>query len=185
MIFTKQKQIIICVLAGIIVGVGLLFLYLLRAHTYVTDEPAACVNCHVMSPYYATWKHSSHGRDVTCNDCHVPHENFLKKWLFKGTDGVKHVAAFVTGSEEEVIHPQTASSQVIMNNCIRCHEQLNTEFVKTGRMDFKSTLEGEGHACWDCHRDVPHGENGLSSTPAAIVPYPESPAPEWLKEMIK
>jgi cytochrome c nitrite reductase small subunit len=52
-------------------------------------------------------------------------------------------------------------------------------------MDFKSTLEGEGHACWDCHRDVPHGENGLSSTPAAIVPYPESPAPEWLKEMIK
>ena len=48
-------------------------MYLLRAHTYfVGDDPSACVNCHIMTPYYATWSHSSHGRDATCNDCHVP-----------------------------------------------------------------------------------------------------------------
>ena len=185
MSLSKQKQIIISIVAGIIVGGGLLCLYLLRAHTYVKDDPAACVNCHVMAPYYATWKHSSHGRDATCNDCHIPHENAVKKWTFKGTDGVKHVAAFMTGSESEVIHAQTASSQVIMNNCIRCHEQLNQEFVKTGRVDYMATQMGAGKACWDCHRDVPHGKNSLSSTPAAIVPVPESPVPEWLRKMIK
>ena len=86
-------------MAGTIVGGGLFFLYMLRAHTYLTDEPSACVNCHIMSPYYATWMHSSHSRKATCNDCHVPHENFVKKWTFKGMDGMKHVAAFLTSSE--------------------------------------------------------------------------------------
>ncbi len=84
------------IIGGVMVGGGGLFMYMLRAHTYLGDEPAACVNCHIMAPYYATWFHSSHGRDATCNDCHVPHENAVKKWTFKGMDGMKHVAAFLT-----------------------------------------------------------------------------------------
>ncbi len=184
MLFSKRKQIIISILAGVIVGGGFLFLYLLRAHTYLTDEPSACVNCHIMSPYYATWMHSSHGRDATCNDCHVPNDNFVKKWAFKGMDGMKHVAAFLANSESQVIQAQSVSSQVIMNNCIRCHEQLNTEFVKTGRINYMLSQTGEGKACWDCHRDVPHrGKNSLSSTPASIVPYPSSPLPDWLRKL--
>ena len=79
-------------------------------------------------------------------------------------DGVKHVAAFLTSSEPQVIQAHPASSQVIMNNCIRCHEQLNTELVKTGRIDYMMSEVGKGKACWDCHRDVPHGgKNSLSS----------------------
>ena len=164
---------------------GGFFFYMLRAHTYLGDDPAACVNCHIMSPYYATWFHSSHARDATCNDCHVPHENIVKKWTFKGMDGMKHVAAFLTKSEPQVIEAHEASSQVIMNNCIRCHTQLNTEFVKTGKIDYMMSMVGEGKACWDCHRDVPHGgKNSLSATPAAIVPLPESPVPEWLRKMV-
>lgn len=160
--------------------------YLLRAHTYLGDEPSACVNCHIMAPYYATWFHSSHSRDATCNDCHVPHENAVKKWTFKGMDGMKHVAAFLTKSEPQVIRAHEASSEVIMNNCIRCHTQLNTEFVKTGKIDYMMSQVGEGKACWDCHRDVPHGgSNSLSSTPNALVPYPESPVPDWLQKMLK
>ncbi len=96
-IFPSYKSKIIAVIVtGVIVGGGVLFMYMLRAHTYLGDDPAACVNCHIMSPYYATWFHSSHARDATCNDCHVPHENAVKKWTFKGMDGMKHVAAFLT-----------------------------------------------------------------------------------------
>lgn len=84
------------IIGGVIVGGGALFMYMLRAHTYLGDDPAACVNCHIMTPYYATWFHSSHARNATCNDCHVPHENAVKKWTFKGMDGMKHVAAFLT-----------------------------------------------------------------------------------------
>ena len=188
----KQK-IGLLVAAGVIVGLGGLFMYLLRAHTYLGDDPAACVNCHIMTPYYASWSHSSHGRvdaksnGATCNDCHVPHQNLAMKYGFKAMDGLKHVAYFVTNSERQAIMAEDMSAKVIMDNCIRCHTQLNQEFVKTGKIDFMMAKKGEGMACWDCHRNVPHGGmNSLSSTPKAEsqVPLPPSPVPDWLQNML-
>ncbi len=177
-----RRKIFAIVTCGVLCGGAALFLHLLRAHTYLGDEPASCVNCHIMAPYYATWFHSSHSRDATCNDCHVPADNPLKKWAFKGKDGMRHVSAFLVGGEPFVMQAHEESSRVIMDNCIRCHTQLNTEFVSTGKMDYMTARSGEGKACWDCHRDVPHGgKNSLSSTPAALVPYPPSPVPEWLR----
>lgn len=179
-----QKVLLLC-LAGFFVGGGLLFLYMLRFHTYLGDDPSACVNCHIMQPYYATWNHSSHGRGgtVTCNDCHVPHENVARKYAFKGMDGMKHTAAFLTFSEPQVPAAKDPSAQVIMDNCIRCHTQLNQELVKTGRIDYMMAKRGEGVECWHCHRNVPHGGmNSLMSTPGAegVTPLPPSPVPEWL-----
>ncbi len=52
-----RSKIIAVMIGGVIVGGGALFMYMLRAHTYLGDDPAACVNCHIMSPYYATWFH--------------------------------------------------------------------------------------------------------------------------------
>ena len=187
-IFSYRQKVVLLVTGGIVVGLIGLFMYMLRMHTYIIgDDPAACVNCHIMSPYYATWSHSSHGRDATCNDCHVPHQNLFMKYFFKGKDGMKHVAYFVTHSEHQAINAEDASAQVIMDNCIRCHTQLNREFVTTGRIDYMMAKRGEGKACWDCHREVPHGGvNSLSSTPYAEsqVPLPSSPVPEWLQRMV-
>jgi len=173
------------VLGGIFLGAALYFLYALRFHTYLGDDPSACVNCHIMAPFYSTWMHSSHGRDATCSDCHVPHENAVRKWTFKGMDGMKHVGKFIIGSENDVIRAEEASSSVIMDNCIRCHEQLNNEFVKTGRINYMMAQTGDGKACWDCHREVPHTRSSsLASTPDALIPYPPSPVPEWLQNIV-
>ena len=96
-IFSYRQKVFLLVAGGVIVGLTFLFLYLLRMHTYIAgDDPAACVNCHIMTPYYATWSRSSHGRDATCNDCHVPNGNIVAHYGFKGIDGMKHVAYFVT-----------------------------------------------------------------------------------------
>ncbi len=183
----KQK-VALTTLSGIAVGLVILFMYLLRMHTYIIgDDPAACINCHIMSPYYATWSHSSHGRDVTCNDCHVPNDNIAAHYAFKGIDGMKHVAYFITHSEHQAIQAESMSDEVIMDNCIRCHKQLNQEFVKTGRIDYMEAKRGEGKACWDCHRNVPHmGKNSLSSTPNAefVEPIPPSPVPGWLQRAL-
>ena len=187
--FSYSQKVGLLVLAGVIVGLGGLFMYLLRAHTYfIGDDPAACVNCHVMTPYYATWSHSSHGRDVTCNDCHVPHQNIAMKYGFKALDGLKHTAYFVTNSERQAPMAESLTGQVVMDNCIRCHTQLNQEFVKTGRIDYMMAKQGEGKACWDCHRNVPHdGMNSLMSAPNAegVTPLPPSPVPEWLQKLMK
>ena len=183
--FSYRKKVGLLVCGGVLLGLVGLFMYLLRFHTYLGDDPAACVNCHIMTPYYATWSHSSHARDATCNDCHVPHENFVKKYAFKAMDGLKHVAYFVTHSESQAIKAEDASAKVIMNNCIRCHTQLNQELVSTGRIDYMMAKAGEGKACWDCHRQVPHGGmNSLMSTPWAEsqVPLPPSATPEWIRK---
>lgn len=187
-ILSYRQKVILIILTGIIVGLGALFMYLLRMHTYIMgDDPAACVNCHIMSPYYATWSHSSHARNATCNDCHVPHSSVAAKYIFKGIDGMKHVGYFVTHSEHQAIKAEDSSAEVIMDNCIRCHTQLNTEFVKTGKIDYMQAKRDEGKACWDCHRNVPHGGvNSLSSTPNAEtqVPIPPSPVPDWLQKAL-
>ena len=167
-------------------GVGGLFLYLLRFHTYLGDDPSACVNCHIMTPYYATWMHGAHARNTTCNDCHVPHDNVFRKYYFKGKDGMNHVYKFVTRQERQAIRAIDESAEVIMENCVRCHATLNTELVNTGRITYMDVKCDAGKACWDCHRDVAHGKmNSLSSTPAAEVPLPESPVPAWLQKMVK
>lgn len=174
------------IIGGLAVGLGAYTVYMSRAHSYLSDEPATCVNCHIMAPYYQSWNHSSHAQWATCNDCHVPQDNVVEKYAFKAMDGLYHAAVFTIKGEPDVIRPRDASHTVIMDNCIRCHTQLNTEFVNTGMISYADVQEGKGKACWDCHTAVPHTKvSNLSSSPHAIVPLPESPVPEWLKEMMK
>ena len=42
-------------LAGLIAGLGLYTFYVSRAWSYLSDEPAVCLNCHVMGSYYQAW----------------------------------------------------------------------------------------------------------------------------------
>ena len=111
----KVAMLLVC---GVVVGLGGLFLYLLRFHTYLGDDPSACVNCHIMTPYYATWMHGAHARNTTCNDCHVPHDNVFRKYFFKGKDGMNHVYKFVTRQERQAIQAIDESAEVIMENCV-------------------------------------------------------------------
>ncbi|MFT3995111.1 MAG: cytochrome c nitrite reductase small subunit [Dysgonomonas sp.] len=174
------------ILGGVIVGLGGYTMYMSRAYSYLSDDPAACINCHIMTPYYQTWNHSSHAQWATCNDCHVPHDNVVSKYAFKAKDGLYHAAVFTMKAEPQVIRPREESYEVIMNNCIRCHTQLNTEFVNTGMISYCEVKEGKGKACWDCHTQVPHSKvSNLSASPNAIVPLPKSPVPDWLKNKMK
>ena len=172
--------------AGASAGLVAYTAYMSRPLSYLSDDPSACVNCHIMAPYYQSWGRSSHSRHATCNACHVPHDNLVELYSFKAKDGLYHAGVFTLKAEPEVIRPRDGSSEVIMNNCIRCHMQLNTEFVKTGMIGFADARRGQGKACWDCHTQVPHTNiSNISSSPGAIVPYPESPVPGWLKHAIE
>jgi cytochrome c nitrite reductase small subunit len=171
----------VMVISSILLGVFLFTLYVSKAHSYLSDNPETCTNCHIMAPQYATWNHSSHREVANCNDCHVPHNNFLNKYYFKGKDGLRHATIFTLRNEPQVIFIREEGSEVVHKNCIRCHsQQIN---------DPKLSASVEGHQahmqdrkCWDCHREVPHGRvNSLSSVPNARVPLPESPVPVWIK----
>lgn len=169
--------------SGILAGLGAYTIYMSRAHSYLSDKPETCINCHIMVPYYASWKHSSHAQWATCNDCHVPQDNILKGYAFKAQDGLYHAAVFTARAEPQAIRPRDASYQVIMNNCIRCHEHTNTAMVETGMITYKDVKKGKGKACWDCHQEVPHTKvSNIGGAPNAYAPLPKSPVPNWLKK---
>lgn len=174
-------------LVGLIAGLGLYTIYVSRAWSYLSDDPAVCVNCHIMAPYYQSWNHSSHAVWATCNDCHVPQSNVISQYSFKAVDGLYHAAVFTMGAQPQVIRAREGSSVVIMENCIRCHSPLVTEFVKMGG-GYEAALKGETKACWDCHTQVPHTNiSNLASAPGpgAVVPLPAAPVPKWLSDMMK
>jgi cytochrome c nitrite reductase small subunit len=156
----------LCALAGVFVGLGLYTAYASRAWSYASDAPAACVNCHVMGSYYQAWARSSHKNEATCNDCHVPHDSVLKKYAFKAVDGLYHAGVFTARGERQAIRARSGSSRVILQNCVRCHTQLVTEFTKMN-VDYKQVLAGNAKACWDCHPQMPH--TNISNTASVIL----------------
>ncbi len=173
------------ILVGVIVGMSFYSIYVSNAVSYLSDDPKTCVNCHVMMPEYATWRHSSHGRKVNCNDCHVPHTNPVAKYFFKAKDGLGHATAFTMGTEPQVIRMKEAGKAVVQENCKRCHSTLNQE-VGLLNISLAEANHNEGKLCWQCHREVPHGRvKGLTSTPNAKVPTLGSPVPKWLTKISK
>lgn len=180
-----QWRLPVMFLLAVITGLGLAILRISNATTYLSDDPGACINCHVMTTQYASWQHSSHGRSVTCNDCHVPHDNVIRKYYFKATDGLRHATIFTFRAEPEVIMIKEAGQKVVQENCIRCHGDLVSE-VSIGNITKESASHGAGKLCWDCHRETPHGRvNSLSATPFARVPGVTPVFPEWLQVVDK
>ncbi len=60
-------------LVGVALGLGLYTFVYAKGYSYLTNDPEACANCHVMNDQYAGWVKSSHRSVAVCNDCHVPH----------------------------------------------------------------------------------------------------------------
>ncbi|RPI45034.1 MAG: cytochrome c nitrite reductase small subunit [Bacteroidetes bacterium] len=156
-----------------------------RAHSYLSDDPQACVNCHIMAPQYATWAHSSHRERAHCNDCHVPHDNFLVKYYFKAKDGLRHATIFTLRKEPQVIFIREEGREVVQDNCILCHSNLVTDDTL---MAYNPRFHGASmeRECWECHRETPHGRvNSLSSVPYARVPVTGSAVPGWMRRLME
>jgi cytochrome c nitrite reductase small subunit len=175
----------VIIVLGIFTGLFFYMLYISNAASYLSDEPATCVNCHIMAPQYATWQHSAHRENTNCNDCHVPHNNVFNKYFFKAKDGLRHATIFTLRMEPQVIFIKKAGERVVQKNCVRCHfHLLSANDLKYGMDDYSHYRQERD--CRECHRYSPHGRiNSLSSTPDARVPLPESPVPEWIKEKVK
>lgn len=174
----------VLILSGIIAGTVLFILYVSKAHSYLSDDPKTCTNCHIMSPQYATWTHSSHREVANCNDCHVPHNNVFNKYYFKAKDGLRHATMFTLRLEPQVIFIHEEGAEVVHNNCIRCHSKLLNDPKLVSAVSGHSAHMND-RKCWECHRETPHGRvNSLSSVPNAHVPLPESPVPAWINEYI-
>lgn len=149
---------------GVAAGLGALVLHVSRAASYLSDSPETCINCHVMTTQYITWQHSSHAGVATCNDCHVPHDDFLSHYAFKARDGMWHATVFTLELEPQVIRLSRGAVPVVEGNCRRCHAAAIEDVALAAHAP-------GGQRCWDCHREVPHGRVGsLAAVPTVFQP---------------
>jgi cytochrome c nitrite reductase small subunit len=133
------------------------FAWVTNAPAYAGHSPETCNNCHVMDSQYENWFHAPHRNWATCSDCHIPHADFFSYWFYKGKSGMRDVYSFVTLGYPTAIRANDETKAIVQENCITCH--LNTvEGIIGGAMPLDRN-------CWECHRQVAHGERGLSLSP--------------------
>jgi cytochrome c nitrite reductase small subunit len=134
-------------LAGILAGIGGFTFVYADGASYLTNDPAACANCHVMSDHYAAWTKSSHHAVATCNDCHAPHDFFGKYWT-KARNGFNHSWAFTMESFHEPIRITPINRAVTEGACRHCHEEIVHAIDPIARR--------EAMSCIRCHPNVGH-----------------------------
>ncbi len=145
-------------LAGSFLAAVLYTAHYARATSYLSDDPAACVNCHIMNEQYDGWSKGAHHSRATCNDCHVPHSSVFAKYLAKAEHGYRHSRGFTFQDFHEPIQITPADRRIVIQNCVRCHAATTHEIrlvafaPDPGRADASGGLD-----CVRCHAIVAHG----------------------------
>lgn len=142
--------VILGLMAGIPLGIGSFAFFYARGASYLTNDPAACVNCHVMRPQFEGWNRSSHHAVAVCNDCHAPHSLLGKYWT-KAVNGFEHSLAFTTQRFHEPIQIKGRNLKVTEQACRTCHERL---WEASGA----SSHALQETSCVKCHRSVGHAK---------------------------
>ncbi len=146
-----RRALWIAAILGLAVGIGLFTFGYAKGASYLTNDPAACANCHVMEEQYAGWSRGSHRAVAVCNDCHTP-PGLLNKYGTKALNGWNHSLAFTTGWFPEPIRITARNLDVTERACRKCHESIVQAIDPHGGPD-----TGPGRlACLTCHRDVGH-----------------------------
>lgn len=142
--------VLLCALIGVALGAGSYTFYHAKGWSYLSNDPKACVNCHIMRDHYDGWQKASHHAVAACNDCHVPHE-LIPKYLSKAENGFWHSKGFTLQDFHEPIQIRPHNADTLNHNCADCHQGLVSEIAGHG---LQSRDEWN---CVHCHREVGHG----------------------------
>ena len=133
---------------GLAVGVGGYTFVYARGASYLTDNPAACANCHVMREQYDGWIKSSHRAVAVCNDGHTP-PGLVPKYATKASNGFWHSFAFTTGRYPDPLRIKAHNRVIAEEACRKCHRAIVDAIDPPHR-------PGAGAACLACHHAVGH-----------------------------
>jgi cytochrome c nitrite reductase small subunit len=144
---TKFWGICAGVAIGVAVGGGLYTFVYAKGGSYMTNDPRACANCHIMQEHYDAWINSSHRSVATCNDCHTP-PGLIPKYLSKAENGFFHSLHFTTGHYPDPLRIKDRNREITELACRKCHAPIVAAIEPHA---------GSGEtSCLRCHDDVGH-----------------------------
>jgi cytochrome c nitrite reductase small subunit len=138
-------------LLGVPAGIGAFTFGYAKGFSYLSTDPRACVNCHIMNQQFNAWLKSGHRHAATCVECHLPHQG-IAKWVAKADHGFRHSAAFTLQNFKEPIEITRRDRELVRDNCLRCHEAFVHAVAATPR--------GQELDCLHCHAMAGHGGGG-------------------------
>jgi cytochrome c nitrite reductase small subunit len=144
----RRAIIIIAIILGAAAGIGCYTFVYAKGASYLTNDPAACANCHVMNEQFDGWMHSSHRAAAVCNDCHAPHD-VVGKYLTKAINGFNHSLAFTTGYFPDPIRITERNRRITEQACRHCHAPIVAQ-IDSGHPADKV------QSCIRCHSSVGH-----------------------------
>jgi len=128
---------------GLLLGVGAFTVHFAEGFSYLSDDAAACANCHIMNDHYSGWNQSSHKNVAQCNDCHTP-PGLVAKYANKASNGFWHSFAFTTGWHPDPIRIKPSNLEVTEATCKSCHNLV------------QHTAPSNDVNCTRCHSGVGH-----------------------------
>lgn len=152
------QNVLLFSVVGIAVGIGAFTFIYAKGFSYLTNDPAACANCHIMTDHYDAWLKSSHQAVAVCNDCHTP-SGLLPKYLTKAENGFWHSFAFTTGNFPDPLRIKAGNLAVTEAACLKCHQNIaatilpGAHLVGTGS---RAAPEEDQLSCVRCHESVGH-----------------------------
>jgi cytochrome c nitrite reductase small subunit len=146
----RLALLLVCLL-GIPAGIGAFTFVYAKGFSYLSTDPRACVNCHIMNQQYEAWLKSGHRHAATCVECHLP-DHGLAKWVAKADHGFRHSVAFTLQNFKEPIEITPRDRQIVRANCLGCH----AAFVHA----VAATAVGQELDCLHCHAGAGHGAGG-------------------------
>ena len=126
-------------LLGMAGGLGAFTFVYAKGSSYMTNDPKACANCHIMTEQYEGWIKGSHHAVATCNDCHAPHD-FVGKYMTKARNGFWHSYYFTTQTFHEPIRIGARNLAVTESACRDCHRDMVEAIATRSRARRRSVV---------------------------------------------
>lgn len=140
---------------GLTVGLGMFTFGYARGASYLTNDPAACANCHVMTEHFDAWAKSSHHAVAVCNDCHAPHD-LIGKYATKARNGFWHSFFFTTGRYPDPLRITPRNREVTEETCRFCHAPIVEQIDSPAAVHGGAPRAGAATSCIRCHANVGH-----------------------------
>ncbi|MBI5709266.1 MAG: NapC/NirT family cytochrome c [Candidatus Eisenbacteria bacterium] len=155
-------------------ALGLVIVAMLLA-MQVSSTPTFCGTCHIMKPYYQSWKHSKHNQ-IACVECHI--SPGITAELRKKYEALSMVVKYFTGT-----YSTNPWAEVDDAACLRCHERRLLE----GKEVFHNVLfdhtphltesrRGLKLRCTSCHSQIVQGSHiSVTSSTCALCHFKGQP----------
>jgi cytochrome c nitrite reductase small subunit len=156
--------VLIAIAIGVLAGVGAATFQYAEGLSYLSTDPAACANCHIMQGQYDSWQKAGHHTVATCVDCHLP-ADVVGKSVAKSVNGWNHSRAFTLQDFHEPIRISPRNAQILHDNCVRCHRDLVH--------DQTSVFAEQQPDCVHCHPRAGHGVRAGLGGPLSRDPLSE------------